>query len=201
MPRDSRATKARLLKAATGEFAAHGIAGARVDRIAESAGCNKNLIYVHFGSKEGLFDAVFAVAVGELLTTVPIDADDLPGYAGALHDFYRAHPEHMRLARWHSLERPGAAALLPVVVESGAAKLKAIAAAQADGRVDAGLPPHALLALLLSLSATWSAGSPEAMGQDGADGGEGEDAEALAALRHAVVVAAGRLTRPRTADS
>ena len=40
--RDAEATKARILEAATAEFAAHGIAGARVDRIAASAGANKS---------------------------------------------------------------------------------------------------------------------------------------------------------------
>ena len=56
--RDSTATKARLLEAATEEFAAHGIAGARVDRIAAAANANKQLIYAYFGSKDQLFDAV-----------------------------------------------------------------------------------------------------------------------------------------------
>ncbi|MBO3680199.1 TetR family transcriptional regulator [Streptomyces sp. NEAU-YJ-81] len=46
-PCDSNATKAGLLDAAFTEFAAYGIAGARVDRIAETAGANKRLISVH----------------------------------------------------------------------------------------------------------------------------------------------------------
>jgi AcrR family transcriptional regulator len=60
--RDSAATKERLLEAATAEFAAHGIAGARVDRIAAAARANKQLIYAYFGSKEQLFDAVLATS-------------------------------------------------------------------------------------------------------------------------------------------
>jgi len=47
MPPDSTATKARLLDAALSEVAEHGIAGARVDRIAEQAGANKRLLYVY----------------------------------------------------------------------------------------------------------------------------------------------------------
>jgi len=50
-------TAERILKAAIDEFVAHGLAGARVDRIATRAGVNKQLLYRHFGSKEGLFDA------------------------------------------------------------------------------------------------------------------------------------------------
>lgn len=189
MPRDSQATKARLLKAATGEFAAYGIAGARVDRIASTAGCNKNLIYVHFGSKEGLFDTVFAASIEEFLNAVPFTAEDLPGYAGALYDYYLASPQLIRLARWHSLERPGAVHRLPFVEAANGRKIKALAEAQADGLVDAGLPPQVLLSLVLSLVGTWSDGSPETIDVAPDPGG-------IAARRHAVVVAVGRLTRP-----
>ena len=51
-------TKARILRAATAEFAAHGLAGARVDRIATAAGVNKERIYAHIGDKVVLFSAV-----------------------------------------------------------------------------------------------------------------------------------------------
>ena len=106
MKRDAQATRSRILAAATSEFAAYGIAGARVDRIAAAAQANKNMIYIYFGSKEQLFDAVFAAAIGQLLDTVPIDVHDLPGYAGALFDHADRHPQLTRLARWHGLERP-----------------------------------------------------------------------------------------------
>ena len=53
--RDPEATKARILAAATEEFAAKGISGARIDDIAERARTNKRMLYYYFGSKEGLF--------------------------------------------------------------------------------------------------------------------------------------------------
>ena len=56
--RNAEATRERILDAATAEFSAHGIAGARVDRIARTAGCNKNLIYIYFENKETLFTTV-----------------------------------------------------------------------------------------------------------------------------------------------
>ncbi|WP_446042322.1 TetR family transcriptional regulator [Streptomyces sp. SID1121] len=215
MPRDPNATRNRLLEAATEEFAAYGIAGARVDRIAAGAGANKNLIYVHFGSKEGLFAAVVERAVGELLETVPLTPHDLPGYAGALFDFNMSHPRLVRLARWYGMERPGRQAELPLAAESTRAKLDAVAAAQAEGAVFAGLPPRLLLPLLFSIAMTWSDGGVEPGARDGAaaeratgDGASGESdgdgraaALALAARRHAVVVAVERLVRPeRTGD-
>src|ERR1019366_2809087 len=53
-PEESRQA---ILKAALAEFAAQGIAGARTDTIAESAGVNKALLYYYFEDKEGLYRA------------------------------------------------------------------------------------------------------------------------------------------------
>jgi AcrR family transcriptional regulator len=145
MPRDSTATKTRILDAATAEFAAHGLAGARVDRLAQRAGANKQLIYAYFGSKEGLFDATLQLH---------IDAYDLPNYAVAVFDFAVAHPELLRMARWHALERPGELARLEQTTGSTQRKLTALAEAQAAGKVDATLPPTELLAVVLSISQT-----------------------------------------------
>src|SRR6478735_5181366 len=105
-PRDAAATKARLLDAATGEFAQYGLAGARVDRIATQAGANKRLIYAYFGDKEQLFDAVVAAHLGELTEAITFTPEDLPGYAGALFDHLIARPVVLRLTAWKNLERP-----------------------------------------------------------------------------------------------
>lgn len=56
--RNPEASRAAIIAAATDEFAAHGLGGARVDRIAERAGVNKRMLYYYFGEKEGLFLAV-----------------------------------------------------------------------------------------------------------------------------------------------
>jgi AcrR family transcriptional regulator len=53
--RDPGRTRARILEAATGEFARYGLGGARVDRIAARAKANKRMLYYYFGDKEGLF--------------------------------------------------------------------------------------------------------------------------------------------------
>jgi AcrR family transcriptional regulator len=60
IPRSPRAeaTRARILDAALAEFAAHGLAGARVDEIAARADANKRMLYAYFGSKEELWLAV-----------------------------------------------------------------------------------------------------------------------------------------------
>lgn len=48
-------SRAKILDAALNEFAAHGLAGARTDRIAQAAGVNKALLYYYFESKENLY--------------------------------------------------------------------------------------------------------------------------------------------------
>jgi AcrR family transcriptional regulator len=51
-------TRACILDAATAEFSARGLGGARVDSIARAAGVNKRMLYHYFGNKEALFLAV-----------------------------------------------------------------------------------------------------------------------------------------------
>jgi AcrR family transcriptional regulator len=53
--RDPEGMRLRIIEAAKQEFAAHGLAGARVDRIAEKAGANKRMLYYHVGNKEDLY--------------------------------------------------------------------------------------------------------------------------------------------------
>jgi len=57
-----KASSDAILDAARAEFAEHGYAGARVDRIAARAGLNKQLIYYYFRSKAGLHAAAIAAA-------------------------------------------------------------------------------------------------------------------------------------------
>ncbi|WP_039797546.1 TetR/AcrR family transcriptional regulator [Nocardia araoensis] len=105
MAYDSAATKERILTAAAAEFAAHGVAGARVDRIAATAKANKRAIYDYFGDKQALFAAVLERLMTDLAEAVPPGDDaELGAYAGALFDYHRAHPEALRLLMWEALE-------------------------------------------------------------------------------------------------
>jgi TetR/AcrR family transcriptional regulator len=56
--RNPAVTRQKLLAAARREFAASGLAGARVDEIAARAGVNKQLVYHYFGDKDALYLAV-----------------------------------------------------------------------------------------------------------------------------------------------
>lgn len=53
---------AEILKVATEEFAQKGLAGARIDEIAERTRTSKRMIYYYFQSKEGLYVAVLEEA-------------------------------------------------------------------------------------------------------------------------------------------
>lgn len=50
--------RADILRVATEEFAAHGLAGGRIDEIARKTKASKRMIYYYFGDKEGLYCSV-----------------------------------------------------------------------------------------------------------------------------------------------
>ena len=158
--RDSAATRGRLLAAATDEFAARGIAGARVDRIASAARANKRLIYDYFTDKDGLFDAVMDATIGQVTDAVPIDATDLPGYAGRLFDYVLDHPEVMRLVAWARLEGRHGPTARGKSAHFYRLRLAAIEAAQQDGHITTRLTPAQILMLIESLSVGWLETTP-----------------------------------------
>ena len=186
--RDADATKRRLLDAATAEFARVGIAGARVDRIAAEAQSNKAQIYHYFGSKDALFDAVFEDVVALVLSEVPLDATDLPGYAARLCDGYVEHPEISRIATWYQLERGDAGTLIQAIVDSNKLKVAAIQDAQTAGVVGTQFEAEVLLGLVIHLAALWAHQTPEYMALT--------SAMSLVQRRQQVINAVAALTRP-----
>lgn len=154
--RDGQRSRQRLLDAATAEFAAYGIAGARVDRVAAAAGVNKAQMYGWFGSKEGLFDAVFAQHLDRIVDAVPFTPYDLPGYAVALYDSYLTDPELVRLASWSRLERVPTGDLLAAHPGRADPKHEAIARAQEEGHIVGGIRPDEVYALVIAIAGTWS---------------------------------------------
>jgi len=63
---DPEETKRNILEVATAEFSAMGLAGARVDAIAERTNTTKRMLYYYFGSKEGLYEAVLDKVYGDI---------------------------------------------------------------------------------------------------------------------------------------
>lgn len=105
---DTQRTKRLLLDAATAEFSEHGLAGARVDRIASAAGVNKERIYQYFGKKVDLFDAVLAARLRGSMDEVPMTGggpEAVGDYAGRLFDHHLSDGVIPRLVFWEGLER------------------------------------------------------------------------------------------------
>jgi AcrR family transcriptional regulator len=159
--RDPEATKARIFEAAVAEFARHGIAGARIDRIAAAAKANKQLIYAHFGNKAELFASVLEKKMVDLAEAVPVDPDDIEGWADRLMDYHAAHPELLRLLFWEGLEY--GTAELPHEDERQehyARKVAALRDGQRRGVVTDAVPAQDLL-LLLTAVVNWAAVVPQ----------------------------------------
>ena len=111
-PRDADRSQRRILEAALGEFAEHGLGGARMDRIAERAGVNKRLIYYYFENKESLFTAVLELAYDNIrsqerqlnLTQVePTEA--IRRLVSFTWNYYIEHPEFLTLLNSENLHR------------------------------------------------------------------------------------------------
>ncbi|MFP5477238.1 MAG: TetR/AcrR family transcriptional regulator [Gammaproteobacteria bacterium] len=98
------AARQAILEAARAEFAAKGLAGARVNEIAARAGVNKQLLYYYFGNKEDLYrtalEAVYAeirslerdLHLGDMEPTAAMAA--LIGFS---FDYLARHPDFIGL--------------------------------------------------------------------------------------------------------
>lgn len=87
MPRDASATRERLITAGARLFATHGIDAARTRDIVTLAGQgNDSAITYHFGSRQGLLEAILRAGVDRMepARTTALDADDLPGIVTAI---------------------------------------------------------------------------------------------------------------------
>src|ERR1700676_2722780 len=94
--RTAEQSREQIMRAATAEFAAHGLAGARISRIVVKAGTNPRMIYEHFGSKSGLYVATLENALAELRAEeLTLDVEHLDPLEGLLQlfDFMNAHFE------------------------------------------------------------------------------------------------------------
>ena len=101
---DPDQTRRDIIEVATREFAQLGLAGARIDRIADQTKTSKRMIYYYFGSKEGLYLTVLEEAYRNLrqiegglrLDGLPAEAAlrELVGYT---FDHHAANVDYVRL--------------------------------------------------------------------------------------------------------
>lgn len=101
--RDAAATKARILEAATEEFAKYGLAGARTAAIATQSQVTKALLCYYFTNKETLYRAVLQRLVSDINAAFqPTDWDMQPP-AQALETMIRAYITFESQNRWHGM--------------------------------------------------------------------------------------------------
>jgi len=99
-------TRARILEAATEEFALMGLSGARVEAIAARTTTSKRMIYHYFGSKQGLYMAALEnayQAMREQEADLGLDAmppvQALRKLVETTFDHHELHPNFIRLVR------------------------------------------------------------------------------------------------------
>ncbi|NBC36187.1 TetR family transcriptional regulator [Novosphingobium sp. FSY-8] len=105
-------TRDDILDVASKEFSEKGLAGARIDEIAEKTQTSKRMIYYHFGSKDGLYQAVLERAYERIRTQEQAARfeDMAPDQAlraiiGHNFDYHFEHPEFVRLVMNENVEK------------------------------------------------------------------------------------------------
>jgi AcrR family transcriptional regulator len=101
---DADETRNNILKVAMREFADKGLAGARIDEIAEKTNSSKRMIYYYFGGKDELYRAVLEEAYGAIrereeaanFEAKPAD-QALRAHIAHTFDYHAGHPEFARL--------------------------------------------------------------------------------------------------------
>jgi AcrR family transcriptional regulator len=161
--RDSERTQQAILAAAEVEFSDKGLAGARVDTIAEQSGANKRMLYYYFGSKENLYVAVLERAYGAMRQAERelnlIDLDPLDAIRKLVEfkfDYLLEHPTIIRLLageNMHNAKFLRRSRRLRDMHNSLANVLQAVlAAGQKKGLVKSGIDPVQLYISLAAVS-------------------------------------------------
>jgi len=119
--RNAEQAKDAILRAAIAEFSREGVAGARTDQIARSAGVNKALLYYYFKDKQALYGAVLEHAFGRVYQKLMgiLDAKLTPGerilgYAATHFDSLAENPPLCRVI-YNEMTRTGEQQHLEVV--------------------------------------------------------------------------------------
>ena len=109
---DPERTMADIIEVATREFSEKGLAGARIDDIAEAMRTSKRMIYYYFGSKEGLYVRVLEEAyrrIREIESGLHLDdlapEDALRRLVGFTVDYQLANPDFIRLVMTENIHR------------------------------------------------------------------------------------------------
>jgi AcrR family transcriptional regulator len=137
---DPEGVRAGILAAARREFAAHGLSGARIQRIVDQTQTSKRMIFYYFGDKEGLWRAVLEEAYrGVRAREEALDLDGLaPEDALArlvafTFDHHRADPDFIRLVAIENIHGARHLARIPGLAETNRAAIAVLERIHAAG--------------------------------------------------------------------
>lgn len=165
----SQAAREAILDAALKLFARDGFSGARMEEIAQAAGCNKALLFHYFGDKLGLYHALmartkaalfeqFGAALAEAFSTEepvtgPRLAKLLTTVVATLFDVYLRQPEIARVMAWEAAEGwQTFSACAPARSEPWPRQVaQAIEVAKRNGVVRPDIDPYILFTTVMSL--------------------------------------------------
>lgn len=160
---DAEETRANILEVAAREFADKGLAGARIDEIAEKTNSSKRMIYYYFGGKDELYRAVLErsyTSIREREAAENFEAmpaiEALKAHVAHTFDYHVAHPEFVRLVMNENIHRAAHLAQVPGIKdrnEAVIAQLQAIVEkGVAEGTFRRGLDPVDLHMTISALS-------------------------------------------------
>jgi AcrR family transcriptional regulator len=134
-------TKHEILAAATREFAAHGLSGARVDAIAARTRTTKRMIYYYFGGKEKLYIAVLEKVYADIRAMESaLRLDQLDPKAAirrlveATFEYDEAHPDFIRLVTLENIHHARYLAASPAIRDLNITAIDTLAAILKRGR-------------------------------------------------------------------
>ena len=109
---DPQRTMADIIEVGTREFAEKGLAGARIDVIAQAMQTSKRMIYYYFGSKEGLYIAVLEAAYRRMRSIeADLHLEDLAPEAALRKlvaftvEYQQSNPDFIRLVASENIQR------------------------------------------------------------------------------------------------
>lgn len=141
MTTEAEQTRQNILEIATEEFATNGLAGARVDAIAERTLSSKRMIYYYFGGKQGLYSAVLEKAYSDIraleaqsgLAHMP-PRDALRKLIEITFDYDENHTKFVSLVSIENIHRAKYLSKLPAIREINKSVIQTLEDILARGR-------------------------------------------------------------------
>ena len=162
--RDPERTRGEILASALQEFSRHGYDGAKIQKIANGAGCNPRLIYHYFGSKDDLYLAALRHIYAEIRTReTELNLDAVPPREAIVRlaeftfDFFDTNTPFVSITRSENLLGGQFVRQIPEIARLSNPLIQKIAEVLengvATGEIRPGIDPLQLYVSIVALSA------------------------------------------------